>query len=131
LIAVDSIDADLRRIVEFVNTRGNSGSRLHLVALAFPRFAEGSTQVIVPETFGDEISPATDAPERRTWTEALILEYLSGKGEDVLQVVSSFRDWADSRGFQVVFDGDRREGWSGSGDRGARRGGFKSSRSEA
>lgn len=110
LIAVDTIDSELRRIIKFVNTRGSGVSHLQLVALAFPRFAEGSTHVIVPETYGDEIQPVAPAAERREWTEPGVFEYFAAKGDDTLKIATDFRDWAESRGFPIVFDGDRRSG---------------------
>jgi len=109
LIAVDSIDSELRRIIKFVNTRGSGASHLQLVALAFPRFAEGTTHVIVPETYGDEIAPVAPTAERREWTESDVLEYFRGRG-DILKIATDFREWAESRNYPIVFTGDRRSG---------------------
>ena len=111
LIAVDRIDPELRRIIKFVNSRGSGASHLQLVALAFPRFAEGTTQVIVPETYGDEISPPSGTAPSRDWTEAAVLEDLAAQGDDVLAIVTEFRAWAGSRGYRIRFDGDRKGGF--------------------
>ena len=111
LIAVDRIDDDLRRIIRFVNMRGSGDSHLQLVALAFPRFEEGATQVIVPETYGDEISPPSGTAPSRDWTEAAVLEDLAAQGDDVLAIVTEFRAWAESRGYRIRFDGDRKGGF--------------------
>lgn len=111
VIAVDEIDSELRRIIEFVNTRGSSTSHLHLVALAFPRFAAGTTHVVVPETFGDQIGPIAPATERRVWTEDDVFEYFAARSDEVLKIATEFREWADSRGYPIEFGGDRRVGW--------------------
>lgn len=62
LIAVDEIDAELRRIIQYVNHRAETGHGVKLVALAFPRYEVGSTQLLIPETYGDE---AVEAPPPR------------------------------------------------------------------
>ena len=56
LIAVDQVDSELWRIIRYVNSRGADRQGLRLVALAFQRFEQGSTQVLVPEVYGDELS---------------------------------------------------------------------------
>jgi hypothetical protein len=57
LIAVDRISPELRGIIEYVNSQPGD---LRLVALELPYFADGEVQVLVPETYGDELGPAPD-----------------------------------------------------------------------
>lgn len=75
LIAVDEIDADLRRIVQYVNRRAATGGGLKLVALAFPRYEAGATQVLVPESYGDELADAPRPPRDLTAVQQLHLDY--------------------------------------------------------
>lgn len=71
LIAVDEIDADLRRIIQYVNRLAGRGRGLKLVALEFQRYRSGSIEVLVPETYGDE--PPTGAPAAGEMTEVQLL----------------------------------------------------------
>jgi hypothetical protein len=52
LIAVDRISAELRGIIEYVNSQPGD---LRLVALELPYFTDGNFEVLVPETYGDEL----------------------------------------------------------------------------
>jgi hypothetical protein len=67
LVAVDRIDPELRRIIQYVNSRGGPGLGLRLVALEFPRFQQGVVQVMVPETFGDELAPRPAVVPKGRW----------------------------------------------------------------
>lgn len=71
LIAVDAIDADLRRIIQYVNRLAGRGRGLKLVALEFQRYRSGSIEVLVPETYGDE--PSAGAPSAREMTGVQLL----------------------------------------------------------
>ena len=67
LVAVDRIDPELRRIIQYVNSRGGPGQGLRLVALEFPRYQQGSVQVLVPETYGDELTPRPPTAPKARW----------------------------------------------------------------
>ena len=75
VIAVDQIDADLRKIIKYVNSRAGSEGGLKLVALEFRRYEAGIAQLIVPETYGDELADAVRAPRELTEVQLLHLEY--------------------------------------------------------
>jgi hypothetical protein len=61
-IAVDRVDDDLKRIVQFVNSRPTIGGSIRLVALSYPRFSDGTIEILVPEAFGDEIPQGAPGP---------------------------------------------------------------------
>ena len=92
LVAVDEIDADLRRIIQYVNRRGGLGRGLKLVALEFPRFEIGSVQVLVPESYGDELAVAPPTPGELTEIQRLHLEYWTG-----------FQEYLHKRGTPIEF----------------------------
>ena len=74
LVAVDRIDPELWRIIQYVNSRGAPGHGLRLIALAFQRFEQGSTQILVPEAYGDELSQPLQ-PQELTAVQRLHLAY--------------------------------------------------------
>jgi hypothetical protein len=69
LIAVDRISPELRGIIEYVNSQPGD---LRLVALELPYFTDGTFEVLIPETYGDELKPrAGDGAPVRTVAEHL------------------------------------------------------------
>ena len=105
LVAVDRIDPELRRIIQYVNSRGGSGQGLRLVAVESPRYKvelpgyqQGSVQVLVPEAYGDELAPPKASTSRTTrdWT---IEDYFAALAADSPfgQIVQRLLDWADDR----------------------------------
>lgn len=75
LIAVDEIDADLRRIIQYVNRLAGRGRGLKLVAVEFKRFRSGSTEVLAPETYGDEPPASASRSRELTDVQQLHLDY--------------------------------------------------------
>jgi hypothetical protein len=100
LIAVDKIDESLRRIITYVN--GRSAGNLKLVAVEFPLYRSGDTEVVVTETFGDEGGGRPAVAERRRWT----TEEFRREFRDV-QPLSSLHErfviWANDRGVAPVY----------------------------
>ncbi len=92
LVAVDEIDADLRRIIQYVNRRGGlAGGSLKLAALTFPRFALGDAQVITAEAYGDELGEERSAPTNLTESQRLHLDYWTEFAGYLEQQGSQFR----------------------------------------
>jgi len=58
-----------------VNRRGSGGPGIKFVALAFPRYQTGSTQVLVPEAYGDELAGTAHVPGELTHFQGLHLGY--------------------------------------------------------
>jgi hypothetical protein len=106
VIAVDSIDPELRRIIQFVNTRGSGGTHLHLVALAFPRFELDGTEIVVPEAFGDEIAPPPSPHEKSQvwdWTPEEFALSARPFGSEAEGNVRAALEWMRRRGITPVF----------------------------
>lgn len=98
LVAVDRIDPELRRIIQYVNSRGGSGPGLRLVAVEFPRYQQGMIQVLVPEAYGDELAhpkPPTSRGGRR-WA---LEDYFAALAPDspLAPIVRRLLDWAAER----------------------------------
>lgn len=51
VVAVDTISERLRRIVDYVNSRGQGG--LKIIAVAVPRYGDAASGVVAPEVYGD------------------------------------------------------------------------------
>jgi hypothetical protein len=98
LVAVDRIDPELQRIIQYVNSRGGSGKGLRLVAVEFPRYKHGEIQVLVPEAYGDEIAEqhASSVRTTQTWT---VEDYFAALAPDspLRPIVQRLLGWADDR----------------------------------
>ena len=97
LVAVDRIDPELRRIIQYVNSRGGSGPGLRLVAVEFPRYQHGTVQVLVPESYGDELAqPTTASNAGRRW---VVEDYFAALAPDspLRPIVQRLFEWAAER----------------------------------
>ena len=77
-LAVDEIDDDLRRLVEYLNKATRADLRVTAVQLAYAK--QGDVEVLVPSTYGGEIAEtkARDAGlTKLDWTEESFLDALS------------------------------------------------------
>jgi hypothetical protein len=102
LVAVDRIDPELRRIIQYVNSRGGPGPGLRLVAVEFPRYQHGTVQVLVPESYGDEIAQHTMPPSRegRRW---VVEDYFVALAPDspLAPIVRRLLGWASGQRLTV------------------------------
>ena len=78
-LAVDQIDADLRRLVEYLNRITRAEIRVTALQLAYAR--HGDLELLIPSTFGGEIAAAKAHASGRTqrWT---IPAFLAALGTD-------------------------------------------------
>lgn len=106
LIAVDELDEGLKRIIEYVNRQG-SGQRLKLVALSFPMYTHGATEILVPESYGDEASTAAvpgGGPPGRVWSAAAFMEALSDEDHTVArEIAQELISWMGRHGTSPTF----------------------------
>lgn len=90
VLAVDAINDDLRRIVEYLNaiTRPETG----IMLVEFTRYHEGDQEILIPRSFGSELVAAkADAADarRRRWTESDFAHWCSDNSPAVLPVVDA------------------------------------------
>jgi len=81
-LAVDEIDDDLRRLVEYLNKATRADLRVTAVQLAYAK--QGDVEVLVPSTYGGEIAEtkARDAGLAKvSWTKESFLEALAGDAD--------------------------------------------------
>ena len=84
-LAVDEIDDDLRRLIEYLNKATRPDVRVTAVQLSYAR--QGSVEILVPTTYGGEIaetkSRAAGRPTLR-WTVETFIEALGNEADRVL-----------------------------------------------
>ncbi|AHD24272.1 hypothetical protein Y013_25315 (plasmid) [Rhodococcus pyridinivorans SB3094] len=80
-LAVDLIDADLRRLVEYLNRITRDDVRVTALQLAYAR--HGSIEILVPSTYGGEIAHAKSqaAHQKDSWTKESFLDAIASPPE--------------------------------------------------
>lgn len=63
VLAVDAINDDLKRIVEYLNA--TSGPATSVIAVAYKRLLTENTEILMPTTYGEELAEAKTAAEER------------------------------------------------------------------
>jgi hypothetical protein len=76
-LAVDQIDADIRRLIEYLNQVTTSEIMVTALQLVYAR--HGSTEILIPSTFGAEIAASKSSPRTRRdpWTWESFIDALS------------------------------------------------------
>ncbi|WP_159802747.1 hypothetical protein [Arthrobacter zhaoguopingii] len=70
VLAVDAINTDLKRIVEYLNA--TSGPATSVIAVEYKRMISEHTEILLPTTYGEELASAKAADSERAqgrWTE--------------------------------------------------------------
>ncbi len=96
IIAVDALNDELRRIIQFLNSRGAGSPQIY--ALEMRQFGTSDLQMLVPELFGPPPSPPPPGG-RRYWTEAEFLEDVNKRCERELgEAIRKLLEFAKSKG---------------------------------
>ena len=69
VLAVDAINPDLKRMVEYLNAM--SGPATSIIAVAYARMKDQGTEILIPRIYGEELAEAKEAPGGRrktTWS---------------------------------------------------------------
>lgn len=94
IIAVDTLSDELRRIVEFVNSRGENAATIHVLEMR--QYETPELQMLVPELFGSRPTP-TDTPRGRQWDEPSFFQQMATqRSDDETEVVRELLKWAKS-----------------------------------
>ncbi|MGY1736985.1 hypothetical protein [Geodermatophilus sp. SYSU D00684] len=103
VLAVDTINDDLRRIVRYLNTHTSAGMRL--LAIELRRVTHGQTEILIPTVYGSE--SADDKNARRStgttvrWTHADVDVFLRERDPALADAVASFETELAAAGFRV------------------------------
>lgn len=75
-LAVDSIDADLRRVIEYLNQVTLANVNVTAVQLSYAR--DGDVEILIPTTYGAELAEAktTGASRKERWTRESFIDSL-------------------------------------------------------
>jgi hypothetical protein len=71
VLAVDLINTPLKRMIEYLNAM--SGTATSVIAVEYSRLRQGSLEILMPRTYGQELAEAKTAPESRNriaWDES-------------------------------------------------------------
>ncbi|GAB3267505.1 hypothetical protein [Arthrobacter pigmenti] len=103
VLAVDKINPDLKRMVEYLNSM--AGPETVLIAVEYTRLTTGDVEILMPQTYGEEIAEAKTAAEerqQRTWTvddyRSWIAENDGGNRDKFTRLITE----ADRRGIPFV-----------------------------
>ena len=107
VLAVDAINADLRRIVRYLNTHTTAGMRL--LAMELRHAVHASTEILIPTVYGSESAdekdarPASSASLRAstTWTQADVDSWLRERDPGLADSVASLTSELVTHGFRV------------------------------
>ena len=103
MLAVDEINPKLERIVTYLNRVTKDDVSVY--AVAFKRVSVGSTEVLIPETFGlDQVEEKEVAAQgaRHTWSQAAYREYLATKHAALLSTFDSMSAAIESAGGGII-----------------------------
>lgn len=83
-LAVDLIDADLRRLVEYLNLATRDDVRVTALQLTYAR--HGTVEILVPSTYGGEIAHAKTyaAHQNDKWTKESFLDAITSPSEHAI-----------------------------------------------
>ena len=101
VLAVDGINADLRRIVEYLNTITQPETRV--LAFELARAAEGDLEILLPRIWGQETAEAKTRGQKRTnsWSPPEYLDWLSENTPDLLDAAHGLLECIPAAGWQV------------------------------
>lgn len=100
VLAVDEINADLRRIVEYLNAV--TSPQTGVIAVEYVRFADGETELLMPQAYGAELQEAkagTSSTLRPQWTVDQYLNWCSEHDPQGLNVISALFAALKDNGF--------------------------------
>lgn len=103
VLAVDEINPKLERIVSYLNRA--TKAEISVYAVEFKRVSVGSTEVLLPATFGlDQVEEkeVSDPGETHTWPQEAYRNYLAKNHESLLTTYDSIADAIKSVGGEII-----------------------------
>ncbi|MDP2286987.1 MAG: hypothetical protein Q8M73_00260 [Actinomycetota bacterium] len=102
VLAVDHLNDDLKRIVEFLNTI--TASTTGVIVVEFARMRDGQTEILIPSAYGMELVEAKSAESRATrpsWTVDAYSQWCALNNPEGLPAVTALISQMQSLGFDV------------------------------
>jgi hypothetical protein len=102
-LAVDVIDADLRRLIEFLNRTTRTDVRVTTLQLTYAR--DGDVEILLPATFGGEPASAKAMEHPgEAWTQTSFLDALSADDRRLVEQLFQLNDsMEDIRGTGAAY----------------------------
>jgi hypothetical protein len=108
IIAVDAMNPELARTVNFLNNCGNPA--FAFAALEMRRFQRGSTEILVPEVLGAvPIGPPSVSPAK-AWNQQSFLDALQFLPPATAAVIRELYDWSKVHADQIAFGKGKQAG---------------------
>ncbi|MCQ9163992.1 hypothetical protein [Arthrobacter sp. STN4] len=99
VLAVDAINPDLKRMVEYLNAM--SGPATSIIAVAYARLSDQETDILMPRIYGEELAEAksaADAGRKPTWTIESFRSWLGTNSPSNLEKFNHFTAQAAASG---------------------------------
>ena len=102
VLAVDAINSDLKRMVEYLNAM--SGPTTSVIAVEYTRLSHGDIEILLPRTFGQELAEvkATVARPRDEWPAEKFRDWLASNDSEDLVKFDQFVSEAAALGIPFV-----------------------------
>jgi len=98
IIAVDALNDELRRITEYINSRGQGSPRIYVLEMT--QYETSELQMLVPELSGPSVSVERIAG--KAWDEQSFFVALESKvSSDELIVARKLLEWAKANGHRI------------------------------
>jgi len=101
IIAVDSVNDELRRIINYLNECGNASFTFH--ALELETFRKGTVEMLVPHIFGKVPQGRQPTAARRLWTEEEFLKQAERDAPHLLATMQDLLAWSRSAADDVFW----------------------------
>lgn len=102
ILAVDEINADLRRIVEYLNSI--TLSSVAVIAVVYSRREDNGTEILLPTTYGDQLVQAKIAESRKVkheWTADEFLDWVVEKDPTAIPATRAFIQVLEENGCYI------------------------------
>ncbi len=99
VLAVDAINPELKRIVEYLNAM--SGPATSIIAVSYSRMKDQETEILMPRIYGEELAEAKSAPHagrQTTWTVDAYRSWLAYNSPSSLDKFNHFLTHATAAG---------------------------------
>jgi hypothetical protein len=100
VLAVDGINDDLRRMVEYLNAI--TLPEIQVLAFEIARVRHGDVEILLPRVFGAELATAKKTASQPSWTEQAFLEELDAKSPAAAAAVRELLAEIHDRGLPVT-----------------------------
>ena len=103
VLAVDEINAELRRSVEYLNTI--TSSAVAVIAVVYSRTQDGDVEILLPQVYGDQIAETKNTQHgatRPSWSVSDFVEWVSQNDPRASAPLTALLEGMTQSGFNIV-----------------------------